>query len=308
MDSKKFNKILITGANGNLGRKLNNYFYLNKNFQILNLVKKKHNNNVNQQKNNYIYSDIKDVLNQKNKLKNIDIVIHLAFPNSKKLFSKKNIDELVYINNQFFKLMASLNVKKFIYISTAKINSFELSQNKNIFNYEMCKLQIEKNLIKLSEKYNKTKLIIVRSGIIYGPQIENNFKKFIDYIISGKIIPLINQPVFKNIIFIDYFLKGIHSIINSKEINTQIIYLYEKNIELIELVNVINSILKRKTIILKIPKYIIILLKILKLDKLIFKSLYDSFYIEESSFYKIDNNQKNKIKFEENLKKTYKLI
>ena len=306
MKSKTLSKILITGANGCLGKKLNNYFLKKKNLHILNLIKNNYNSN-NSNYDNYIFSDIRDIENVKNKLKNIDVVIHLAFPNNSKSFSKKKIEELVSINNNFFNFMCSLKVKKFIYMSTAKIKNFDLSINKNLNNYETCKLQIEKNLINLSES-KETKLIIVRSGIVYGPKIENNFKKFIDYVKSGKKIPLIKKNVFKNIIFINFFLKGVDSIINSNHINTKIIYLYERNIKLSELVGMINHILKRKNNILIIPKYILMFIKIFRLEGFLFKSLFHSFYIKEKSFYKIDEEYISDTKFEENLKKTYNLI
>lgn len=306
MKSKIFSKILITGANGCLGKKLSNYLLKKQNLQILNLIKNNDNlNNLNND--NFIFSDIRDIENVKNKLKNIDVVIHLAFPNNTKSFSKKKIEELVSINNNFFNLMCSLKVKKFIYMSTAKIKNFELSMNKNINNYETCKLQIENNLLKLS-KSKATKLIIVRSGIVYGPEIENNFKKFIGYVKSGKKIPLIKKNVFKNIIYINFFLKGVDFIIKSNHVKSKIIYLYERNIKLSELIYIINHILKRKNNILVIPKYILMFIKIFRLEGFLFKSLFDSFYIKEKSFYKIDEEYFSNTNFKENLKNTYNLI
>ena len=84
--------------------------------------------------------------------------------------------------------MIEKKVKKFIYLSTSKIKNYENSDNNNLFNYEICKLEIEKNLKSIA-KNNDLKLIILRPGIIYGPNNNNNLSKFVGYIKNGNLIP-----------------------------------------------------------------------------------------------------------------------
>ena len=105
--------ILITGSEGYLGREINNYYSKNNQIETFNVYRnnKKFTNSKNFDLNN-IQSDISNIDILRKKINNIDTVIHLAFPNNKKNFSKKEINYQIKINNKFFNLMIEKKVKK----------------------------------------------------------------------------------------------------------------------------------------------------------------------------------------------------
>lgn len=307
MRTKEKTKVLITGASGVLGKKISKFLSNYSEYEIINLVRSKNNQKKIFKKNlQIIESDIKDISFLKKKISEIDIVLHLAFPNSKSNFSEKEILDIVKLNTNFFNLMTQKKVKKFIYISTSKIKIYEKLINATLSNYEICKLRIEKSLLKLAESSN-TNLIILRSGIVYGSDIKNNFSKYVEMIKKRKRIPLIKETVYKNIIYIDYFLKGIYFILNQKKLYKKPIYLYERNLNLQKVTLKIQTILKIKNKIIYIPNMIIKIMKIFGLYKIIFRSLYDSFYIDEESVYKVDDDKLNSKLFDENLINSFDL-
>ena len=290
-----------------MGREINNYYSKNNQIETFNVYRnnKKFFKSTNLDLNN-IQSDINNIDFLRKKINNIDTVIHLAFPNNKKNFSKKEINYQIKINNNFFNLMIEKKVKKFIYLSTSKIKNYENYHNNNLFNYEICKLEIEKNL-KCIAKNNDLKLIILRPGIIYGPNNNNNLSKFVNYIKNGNLIPFTSNNVYKNIIFIQYFLEALNLIIQEENFSNNPIYLYEKNISIFELMKIINKIINKKNNYIIIPRFVINILKYLKLYNFIFKSLYDSFYISENSFYEKKIKKLSDLDFENNLKKSFNL-
>ena len=98
----KKQNILITGSEGYLGREINNYYSKNNQIETFNIYRndKKSFKSKNLDLNN-IQSDISNIDLLRNKINNIDTVIHLAFPNNKKNFSKKEINYQIKINNNF---------------------------------------------------------------------------------------------------------------------------------------------------------------------------------------------------------------
>jgi len=307
MESKIKTKILITGANGNLGKKLGNFLLNFNNIEIINLIKSEQNEILHDENHNQIIkSNISNIEYLRNVINEIDVVIHLAFPNNKSKFSKKEILKIIKINNSFFNLMVEKKVKKFIYLSTAKIKIYEELNNLNTSNYESCKLKIENEFLNIA-KNNNINLVILRAGIVYGSNINNNFSKYIDLIKKNNFIPLISKKIYKNIIFIDYFLNGILYILKKNDSYSKPVYLYERNINLLEFTLKIQKILRVKNKIIILPNFIIIILKFTRLYQVIFKSLYDSFYIKEKSIYKIADDQLSEKVFYHNMSKSFEL-
>jgi len=160
--NKKNIKIFYTYRNKNLPIKGNNTFGIKINLENINELDK-----------------LKDIL------KKIDIIIHCANLAHNK-YSKRKIELINYFASTYLaKLAKNYNVKKFIFLSTAKINmnydktinnENDISYNiKNDF-YTYIKYKTEKKLINIFKNSN-VNWIILRPALLYGKYVKGNFEK-----------------------------------------------------------------------------------------------------------------------------------
>tara|TARA_B000000475_G_scaffold253812_1_gene232345 strand:- start:136 stop:1065 length:930 start_codon:yes stop_codon:yes gene_type:complete len=217
---------LITGITGFVGnnilKKLINkknikiyYTYRNKDlsFKKANLIGKKVN-----------FENLDEINKLKNILKNIDTIIHcanLAHSNyTEKKITKVNYFATVHLAN----LAKIFKVKKFIFLSTAKIN---MNYNKNI-SRENDISQLTKNDLYTNIKYkteikifsifkhSKVDCIILRPALIYGKNLKGNLNKL--KVLSKFFLPLpfLNAIEKKSFCSIHNLIKVIEIILRNK--------------------------------------------------------------------------------------------
>ena len=128
--------------------------------------------------------------NSLNLLSGIDCLIHCAgisgiennkFIDKKKYFEKINVDFTFDLANA----AAKLGVKRFIFISSAKVNGEKTDINKPFkitdkaapqTLYSKSKLDAENKIIELSKKSN-LEVVIIRPPAVYGNEHKGNIKK-----------------------------------------------------------------------------------------------------------------------------------
>ena len=127
--------ILITGANGFVGSAIIDYLNKKK-YNVYGMVRDNFQNNLS----NVIYFTLDDLLKLENQnvLDSIDTIIHAAGrAHIRFSFLKKNKDKLFNDNIKLTIKLADIaiknNIKRFIYISTAKVYGEE-TYNNNFFN------------------------------------------------------------------------------------------------------------------------------------------------------------------------------
>ncbi|MDA9742698.1 NAD-dependent epimerase/dehydratase family protein [Pelagibacteraceae bacterium] len=260
-------KIVITGADGFIGSNLSNAL-INKNFDVLNIVKKNQSN----KNKNFIIKKIHRRTNWSKIFKNYDILIHCAgISSNKNIKSKNDIDNLYEINTYCLENLIDeafrSGIKKIIFFSTFKIlNNENYVKNEGYFlrtkfdYYTHSKFLAEKILINKAKKY-KNKIIILRIPAVYGKNMKGGLNLLTNLI--RKKIPL----PFK-------FINNKKSFLGLKNLTDLILYLcskpekkYDKDIFNIADIEILST----EKLIYKISKYLNIKCLIFYFPKIIIK-------------------------------------
>ena len=292
--------ILITGASGSIGKEILEFFSNNNNYKIFALI----NDNVNLKKSKnivFINCRIEELINLNFNFPRIDYIFQLAFPNSNKNLSKILINKEINKNKLFLKFINKISVKNIIYFSTAKIAIIKDKKNKNNinnFSYEICKYQIE-NIFR-KDLNQKNKLIILRIGVVFGLKNKSNFNLLVDYIKKYKFLPTRKKKIYKNLIYIKNLNNCLENIVKSKN-HRDMYFLYDSNIDLNNLIDIISKKSNKKIIKIFIPNFFYNILKFFNIDRRLFKSFFDSFYIDEISYNDMIGSKTNDKNFIKNM-------
>ncbi|MCK5296718.1 MAG: SDR family oxidoreductase [Alphaproteobacteria bacterium] len=188
--------VLVTGANGFVGKRLCDDL-LKAGFDVLGTVRTPETFTAIK---TCEISDINVNTDWTEALKGIDCIVHLAArvhvmkessENPLELFRKVNTDGTITLAEQAVKA----GVKRFVFISTAKVNG-EFTTNKPFTNngkpcpvdpYSVSKSEAEQALYKLSEKIE---MVILRPPLIYGEGVKGNFLSLMKAVYKGIPLPL----------------------------------------------------------------------------------------------------------------------
>lgn len=153
-------------------------------------------------------------LRLKETLKAVDVVIHAAArvhvmkDKSKdplSLFRRINTKATLDLARQ----AAEAGVKRFIFISTIKVNGEE---SKAPFSaddlpspqdpYALSKYEAEKLLLALAAE-SMMEVVIIRPALVYGPGVKGNFKQMLAWLNKGLPFPVLSVPNQRSFIFLD---------------------------------------------------------------------------------------------------------
>jgi len=190
-------KVLITGSNGFLGQYLCHYLAEQKHSILAHTRKPQMLNNSNIENINFDLND---------SLENIDIskaevIIHCAgrahimnetAESPLDVYRQINVKGTINLAEK----AAKSGVKRFIYLSSIKVNGEEATQQSPFTSsdlirtddpYGLSKFEAEQELLQLSEKTG-LEVVIIRPVLIYGPNVKANFKSMI--FLAAKKFPL----------------------------------------------------------------------------------------------------------------------
>lgn len=193
--------LLITGANGFVGRALILKLALETNHFVRASVRKKiiqFPSQIEVLEN----MDASSNTNWTDALRDIDVVVHLFA--RVHVMDDKVADPLLEFRNinvnatiTLAKTAAKLGIKRFIFLSSVKVNGestfhkpfseFDLPHPQDA--YAISKWEAEKALRKIS-KDTGMEVVIIRSPLVYGPNVKANFLKMMQYIKRGIPLPL----------------------------------------------------------------------------------------------------------------------
>lgn len=196
----RIKNILITGGGGFVGSHLVEFLSKKNNFKIFVITKSNiyfRNSNIIQ----YIYIENLNHINLKEKLpNNIDCIIHLAGKAHSNFSYKEYYESNYLLTKKIYDYAVSIKLKKFIYLSTIKVNG-EFSINNKPFtnidkpdpidNYAKTKYLAEKYILENS-KNNETLVYIIRPPLILGRNVKGNIDLFIKLLKLKIPLPLKN--------------------------------------------------------------------------------------------------------------------
>lgn len=245
-------KILITGKNSYISRKIFYFFKKNKNIKV-SLISVRHN------------SDFSNI-----NFKDVDIFIHLGSLVHKK---ENKYSYLDYYNSNV-KLTKNLidhsiknNVKHFIYFSSMSVfGNSQVINNDTIpipkSKYGKSKLEAEKYLLSLNGI--KTKISIIRPPVVFGRQAPGN-PKLLELLSKYlRFIPnIINR---KSIIFINSLIQHVYEVIQLKhpQITHPQMNTYFSTVKLIELIRIYQNKKTFKTNLLNLIFYSLFFLSFIR--------------------------------------------
>lgn len=308
-------KILITGANGFVGKAVTIKLATNKANTVRVAVRTfvcDFPPSVEVYPNlDLISSDWSDVL------KEVDVIVHCAARvhimnersnNPLEAFRKVNVDGTLRLAKQ----SAVLGVKRFIFLSSLKVNG-EKTEIGNPFTaddapnpldpYGISKFEAEEALLKISRE-SKLEIVIIRPPLVYGPDVKANFLSILRWL--DKSIPLpfgrINNK--RSFVAIDNLVDLINVCCNHKAAKNQIFMVSDgKDLSTTELFRSIGKALNKKTRLIPIPPSIMTLLAKIFGKSALIKRLFDSLQTDISKN-KYLLNWTPPIKFDEALNKT----
>ncbi len=193
--------LLITGANGFIGRALISKLALQTNYFIRASVRKK---TIQFPRQIEVFENMEASgnTNWTDALRGVDVVIHLLA--RVHVMDEEAADPLLEFRNinvnatiALAKLAAKQGIKRFIFLSTVKVNG-ESTSNKPFSEFDLphpqdayaiSKWEAEEALKKIS-KDTGMELVIIRSPLVYGPNVKANFLKMMQFIKRGIPLPL----------------------------------------------------------------------------------------------------------------------
>ena len=192
--------ILITGTTGFVGKALTDYL-TNNQVNIRLAVRSKKLNTISPTVHEMEVGNIGPASNWSSALKKIDTVIHLAARVHVMNDVNDPLDKFRKINTaatiNLAKQAAEAGVKRFIFISSVKVNGETTSDDQPFTSdghhiptdpYGLSKYEAEQGLLSLA-KETGMEVVIIRPPLIYGPDVKANFASMMLWVKKGIPLP-----------------------------------------------------------------------------------------------------------------------
>ena len=168
-------------------------------------------------------------------LKGVDVIIHLA-ARAHVMDDKSNnpLEEFRFINTHATLNLAAqaakIGVKRFIFVSTAKVLGEKTSQSIRFtaFDslcpqdpYSVSKAEAEMGLQKIAQE-SSMDLVIIRPPLVYGPEVKGNFEKLIRLISLKVPLPLKSINNRRSMVSVDNLVDLIAKCITAKNAENQV--------------------------------------------------------------------------------------
>jgi len=253
--------ILVTGANGYLGERLCTFLAKDSSFRLRTLTRKNvffHNNDP------MFFSHFSDI--NSSHLKSVDYVIHCAGHAHDTKSLDENEDEYLNSNilftKQLLKVSIESNIKKFIFISSVRVNSNknkvfikENDQYPPSSTYGKTKLLAEKMLIEELTNSN-IPYSIIRPALVYGPRVKGNLNRMINLIQKGLFPPIPPCNNSKSLVHIDDLTYAIHfCIVNQNTDNNIFNITDEMSYSTYDIYKILSKSFSKKIPNWSVPKY-----------------------------------------------------
>lgn len=236
-------------------------------------------------------------------LKNVDVVIHLAARvHIMNDVSNNPLEEFRRINTEatlnFAKQAAECGVKRFVYLSTIKVNGESTQLDKPFTEndkfvpvdpYALSKYEAELGLLELSKK-TKMEVVIIRPPLVYGPGVKANFLSMMKWLYKGVPLPFGDIHNKRSFVAIDNLVDLILTCIKHPAAANQVFLVSDgEDLSMTELLNRVSSALDKKARLLPVNQKLLEFCLKLAGKQGIAQRLYGSLQIDISKTKKLLN-------------------
>ncbi len=256
--------VAVTGANGFVGYNLCN-FLENSGFKVKRISGSSHSN----YENNVSISSWNDPIKWERILADVDYIIHCAgiahrfnLKENKEIYENSNHR----LTRKILFAAKKTNVKKFIFLSTIKVNgdftlnnqSFKHDDKPNPSDaYGRSKLNAEKSIIQMTKNSNLN-FVIVRPALIYGDSVKGNLLRLLNIINTRIPLPLANIRNERSFTSIHNLLDFLLLCLKKDDANNKTFLISDSNtVSTTTLVKLISKGLNKKIILFYLPIYFI---------------------------------------------------
>ncbi|MQT92144.1 UDP-glucose 4-epimerase family protein [Pseudomonas helleri] len=227
-------KLLITGGSGFVGSALLDELVRSDKYYVVNALRKLTGMKTGNVEEFYL-STLSDMTNWLDALQNVDVVIHSAArvhvmneleSDPLQAFRAVNVDATMNLAKQ----AVEAKVRRFIFISSIKVNGEETSEGKPftswqrpepLDDYGRSKLEAEQKLLALAQ-VSQMEVVIIRPVLVYGPGVKANFEKMIACVDKMIPLPLLSIANARSLVFIENLVDLICVCINHKNAANQV--------------------------------------------------------------------------------------
>ena len=256
-------KILITGASGFIGQAL--LKRLTRDHLTVRCILRQQNQNFNHIE-HILMPSMSESNDWRRALEGCDIVIHLAarvhvmHEDSKDPLSEFRKTNVVLTTN-LARQAAALGVKRFIFLSSVKVNGE--GTRHNVFNesqaanpqdpYAISKWEAEEALRHLSKKTDM-EVVIIRPPLVYGPGVKANFLKMMRYLQRGVPLPLGNIQNKRSLVGLNNLVDFIVTCVSHpKAANQTFLISDDDDISTSNLLRLISKVMDKRPRLIPIP-------------------------------------------------------
>ncbi len=161
---------------------------------------------------------------------------------------------------------AECGVRRFIFLSTVKVNGEETRKGKPFTEtdlpnpsdpYAISKLEAEKALLALS-KQTGMEVVIIRPPLVYGPGVKANFFRMIEWIYKGRPLPLGSVHNRRSLVAIDNLIDLIICCIEHPAAKNQVFFVSDgEDLSTTDLLRRLANALGTSAMLLPIPQHLL---------------------------------------------------
>ena len=260
--------ILLTGSSGFIGQYLSSYLKNNK-YCIVNTYRNNQAEHFFKEKDkkNFVVGSINAKTLWHLALSDCDIVVHLAArvhvmqeTHIEPLNAFREVNTLGTIN--LARQAAAAGVKRFIYLSTIKVNGDATSEipfyADDVANpqdpYAISKFEAEQQLLALASETG-LEVVIIRPPLVYGPAVKGNFKRLIQLLKKSIPLPFSRINNSRSLVNIQNLCSLIHTcLVHPKAVNEVFLVSDGQDLSTSDILNEISQALGKKNNLFYFPQ------------------------------------------------------